>query len=156
MNWDALAAIGEIVGAAAVVFSLGYLAVQIRIQNAESRSAAMHEISVGWRAASEVFTDRELAEIFVKANEEFDSLSNVESLRFIAGVHAIFRVFEEAFHQNRLNRLDKNIWEAMNRQYSSYMASPAFRKYWKLRGDHYNQEFRDYVAQLEPTSWDLK
>ena len=30
MNWEALGAIGEIVGAVAVVVTLGYLAVQIR------------------------------------------------------------------------------------------------------------------------------
>ena len=47
MNWEAIGAIGEIVGAAAVVFSLGYLAVQIRNQNSESRASPMHDISVG-------------------------------------------------------------------------------------------------------------
>ena len=30
MNWEAIGAIGEIVGAAAVVFSLTYLALQLR------------------------------------------------------------------------------------------------------------------------------
>ena len=153
MNWEAIGAIGEIVGAAAVVFSLGYLAVQIRNQNSESRVAAVHDISIGWRAASEVFTDGELADIFIKANDDFSSLSKAEALRFIAGVHGIFRVFEEAFGQSRLRRLDENLWDAMNRQYSSYMAAPAFRKYWELRSDHYNQEFQDYVERLEPTKW---
>ena len=31
MNWDAIGAVGEIVGASAVVLSLAYLAVQIRL-----------------------------------------------------------------------------------------------------------------------------
>jgi hypothetical protein len=39
MNWEALGAIGEIVGAIAVVVTIGYLAVQIR-QNTESLHAA--------------------------------------------------------------------------------------------------------------------
>ena len=30
MNWDALGAIGEIIGAIAVVITLGFLAIQIR------------------------------------------------------------------------------------------------------------------------------
>ena len=30
MNWEAIGAIGEVLGAAAVVVTLGYLAVQIR------------------------------------------------------------------------------------------------------------------------------
>jgi len=45
MNWDAIGAVSEIVGAAAVVISLMYLAVQIRNQNAESKAGAMRDIS---------------------------------------------------------------------------------------------------------------
>ena len=156
MNWEAIGAIGEIVGAAAVVLSLGYLAVQIRTQNGESRAAAMHDISVGWRAASEQFTDGELADIFIKANDDFDSLTEADALRFVAGVHGIFRVFEEAYNQHALGRLDRNLWDAMNRQYASYLAAPAFQKYWEMRGYQYNQDFQDYVGQLQPTNWDVK
>jgi len=35
MNWDALGAIGEIIGAAAVLVTLFYLAAQIKMQNRE-------------------------------------------------------------------------------------------------------------------------
>ena len=48
LNWDAIGAVGEIVGALAVVVSLIYLATQIRTQNIEARLAAVHEISVGF------------------------------------------------------------------------------------------------------------
>jgi len=33
MCWDAIGAIGEIIGASAVVLTLGYLAVQLHVQN---------------------------------------------------------------------------------------------------------------------------
>ena len=49
MNWDAIGALGEILGASAVFASLIYLAIQIRAQNRESRLGAMHEMSVGTR-----------------------------------------------------------------------------------------------------------
>lgn len=45
MNWDAIAAVGEIMGALAVVVSVAYLAVQIRKQTAESRLTAARELS---------------------------------------------------------------------------------------------------------------
>ena len=51
MNWEAIGAIGEIIGATAVVVSLVYLAGQIRTQNRQNRTAAMHEISMGFRDA---------------------------------------------------------------------------------------------------------
>ena len=156
MSWDAIGAVGEIIGAAAVVISLIYLAIQIRTQNAESRAAAMHDISVGWRAASEQFTNGELAAIFIKANRDFDSLSESEALQFVAGVHGIFRVFEEAYHQYQAGRLDSNLWAGMNRQYASYLAASAFQRYWVMRGYQYSQDFQNYVNELEPTKWEVK
>ena len=46
MNWEAIGAIGEVLGAAAVVVTLGYLAVQIR-QNSQAvkNSAAQSLLS---------------------------------------------------------------------------------------------------------------
>ena len=48
MNWEAISAIGEIVGALAVVITLVYLAIQVREQNRESRAAAIDSLSQQW------------------------------------------------------------------------------------------------------------
>ena len=64
MNWEAIGAIGEIIGAAAVVVSLIYLATQIRTQNNEARLAATHEILVGFRESLRVFTSGNTADLF--------------------------------------------------------------------------------------------
>ncbi len=44
MNWDAIGAIGEILGAAAVFASLIYLAVQTKQNTRALKSAAFHQI----------------------------------------------------------------------------------------------------------------
>ena len=51
MNWDAIGAIGEIIGAIAVVATLGYLAVQIR-QN--STQARLSSVQASWERWSGV------------------------------------------------------------------------------------------------------
>ena len=43
MNWDAIGAIGEIVGAAAVVASLLYLATQFRASSREAKASALEK-----------------------------------------------------------------------------------------------------------------
>jgi|GEM_PF-6462052 hypothetical protein len=53
MNWEAIGALGEIIGAGAVVVSLIYLAVQIRGQSSEARTAGMHAVSQGIMAESD-------------------------------------------------------------------------------------------------------
>jgi len=44
MNWEAIGAIGEIVGAVAVVVTIGYLAVQIRQNTRSVRDSAFQEV----------------------------------------------------------------------------------------------------------------
>ena len=46
MNWDALGAVGEIVGAAAVVLTLGYLSVRIRRNSKSSRQQSYNDLQL--------------------------------------------------------------------------------------------------------------
>lgn len=145
MNWEAIGAIGEIIGALAVVISLAYLAIQIRAQNKESRLAAVHEILVGFRESMRSFSSGDLTEIFVKANNDFDSLSDSEALKLYSGVLPMIRLWEEAYIQNDKGRLENQYWEGINCQYSSYLDLPAFARVWKLRGKHFDKNFQNFV-----------
>ena len=156
MNWEAIGAIGEIFGAGAVVISLVYLALQIRTQNMESRLAAMHEISVGFRDSISTFTDPQMAELFTRVNSAEEPLTDTEMLQLIVGVQRIFRVWEEAYGQYLRGRLDPDIWEAMIRQYSSYLAAPAFQRVWELRRKYYNRDFCKFVHELPRTEYVLR
>ena len=65
MNWEAIGAIGEIVGAIAVVVTVGYLAVQIRQNTRSIRAAAVHQATVGASDfARSIAESEELARIF--------------------------------------------------------------------------------------------
>ncbi len=75
MNWDAIGAIGEILGASAVFASLIYLAIQIRAQNRESRLGAMHDISTGYREVLAGMAEADLADLYTKAFDDYESYS---------------------------------------------------------------------------------
>ena len=151
MNWEAIGAIGEIVGALAVVISLIYLATQIRTQNTESRLASIHEILVGFRESLQVFASGDAAEIMARANEDYDSLSNAETVKLICGIYPILRVWEEAFIQYENGRLEERVWVGINSQYASYLGYPSVARVWDLRKSHFDQSFQDMVQKLERT-----
>ena len=48
MNWDAVAALAELLAALAVVASLVYLAVQVRQNTRQARLAAQHSMAIGF------------------------------------------------------------------------------------------------------------
>ena len=72
--------LGETVGALAVVASLMYLALQIRSQNRESRIASVHELNESFRQAIMSFQNAELADVFTRAKDSFETLPEPERL----------------------------------------------------------------------------
>jgi len=155
MNWNAIGAVGEIVGAAAVVISLLYLGKQIRSQNRESRIAAMHDISVGFRQATAKLLDSGLTGIFVKAIDGFDQLSDEDRLKLVIGMVAIFRAWEEAFIQREMGHLETRVWKPMLSYYTLILSSPPGHRVWELRKMHFDDRFREFVDGLTLAEYSL-
>ena len=156
MNWDAIGAVGEILGAGAVVLSLLYLGTQIRNQNREARAAAMHEIAEGFRDAQLPYIDPDFAQVHIRAIENFDELSDAERVQTIAAGQVLLRVWEEAYYQHADGRLDEHIWNSMVRQYSSYMSAAALKRVWALRRDFYDEGFQEYVDGVQRRAYEIK
>ena len=156
MNWDAIGAIGEIIGASAVVISLFYLGMQIRVQNRETRLAAMHDISTAFRESYLAFNDSEIADIFVRGNTDFQSLTYTEKVRLFATVNPLVKVLEEAFWQHKQGRLDEEIWLPMARQFSFFLSAGSLQQAWIQRRSHYNEAFQEFVDGLEQTKYEIK
>ena len=155
MNWDAIGAIGEIVGAIAVFGSLLFLGLQIRSQNRESRFAAMHESSVAFRDSISQTVDPTIAEILVKATEDFDSISDSEKLVVTGFVQRLMRVWEESFLQHQQGRLPIRIWDVMVSQYAFLLGSPMFMRVWSERKSFYDPAFQEYVDAIEVTPYSI-
>lgn len=86
MNWDAIAAVGDIIGAIAVVISLVYLAVQIRISNKATQQAVSQELmETAWQTLSQLSTNPTLAKLWVKgsANEKLTLPESVQYRTFL-------------------------------------------------------------------------
>jgi len=150
MNWEAIGAIGEIVGALAVVISLIYLASQIRVQNREAQIACAHEISVGFRESIASTQDPYIAALTLKAFRDFDGLEEAEKLQFFSISQSYLRVWEEAHYQYQQARLDEGMWRAMNTQFTDLMAAEAIQKVWALRKHTYHPNFRLYIESVKP------
>ena len=145
MNWDAISAIGEIVGAVAVVVSLIYLASQIRQQNRESRISSSHEITEAFRDTIGALKDPAMAELSVKAMRGLEGLTDAEKLQVLALAQTYFRVWEEAHYQATEGRLEAGMWEAMCVQFGGIMSLPLFAESWTLRKSAYRKDFQLFV-----------
>ena len=155
MNWEAIGAIGEIIGAAAVVGSLVYLAVQIQSQNRESRISWAHDFSVGYRDSLAMMAERDTADLYAKAYDDYESLTRPETIRLIAGSSRLFRIWEEAYLLYQAGYLEKRTWETMLRQFHGYLSTRPFYEIWAIRKQYFDDEFQEFVNSLVTVDYAL-
>ena len=83
MNWEAIGAVGEILGAAAVVATLAYLARQMRQASAATRGVAMDSWLADYNAmVLEILRDPEVSQIIRQGLTDFEQLSKNDQMRF--------------------------------------------------------------------------
>ncbi len=156
MNWDAAGAIAEILGAGGVIVSLIYLATQIRNQNKESRLAAMHDISVGFREVTAKFATPDMSEIWARSVDSYDDLTDAETTRFLILAGGVFRAWEEAYIQHDEGTLDARSWDAMVKYYSTIYSHPGLQRAWSLRSKNFDTKFQQFVNGLEVADYKIR
>jgi len=147
MNWDAAGAIGEILGAIAVFGSLLYLAIQIKAQNKESRLGAIIEFTDLYNQVTDsVSSDAEMASIWARAaTQGLHQLDEAETVRYVALLQKITRMWENSYYQHKDGRLDTRLWNSFNTQISEISTLDAYKSFWERRSHYFSEEFRGFV-----------
>ena len=100
MNWDAVAAIGEIVGALGVILTLAYLAVQVRRNTEEMRSGQTQDlITANSEANYYLASDSGIGDIVQTGMFDRENLSDSDRFRFNVFWFAAYNRFDFAYHQ---------------------------------------------------------
>lgn len=164
MNWDAIGAIGELLGSLAVLATLGYLALQVRHSRSESRAALLQHRSDAarqlWLARA---TNPELASVLEMANEklgvragppatqrlqELTGLDRMQASMVAAYVAAHF------FHRQTLflSSLTASERETLDDQMRGQFGNGAFRVWFDAIAENprggFDPSFVDHVQQL--------
>jgi hypothetical protein len=111
MNWEAFGAIGEIVGAAAVIATLVYLSLQIRQTNKVNASAVRQSFYDS--VARQMLHGTDSAEFHAmldRACMRADELSSGERFQLIRFFQAVFVGYQCAFFQYRHDVLAEEDW----------------------------------------------
>ena len=145
MNWEAVGAIGEIVGAIAVVGTVAYLAAQTRQANLLARSNAALMLQAENRSHRNALAqDRELAEIVEKALRG-EKLDDVERLRYQARFDSSMSYFESVFLQVQSGILQKEYLQRYDNVICTLVRTGVELGVERTAG---LKEFEDYVDRL--------
>ena len=149
MNWDAIGAIGELIGALAVLITLIYLAAQIKQNTASVRSsnAATVQINVQ-QLAKEVISDRVFGEILIRALAGTEKLDPEEKIAAYAWFFTLLKNGELAYAHYVNGDLDEEYWHGFLNFFRAYWLTPGFKEYWNDRKAAFIPKF-----QLSVGTW---
>ena len=148
MNWEAIGAVGEVLGAVGVILTLGYLAMQIR-QNTAMMTAQSVQASVD--ATQRVLLFRaenpDLRAVLRKARNNED-LSGDEFELLVAYLQATFMNFQARLQHNTRGIFDASVNESYERILVDYLEQPYVQRWWKYARSLYGDSFCEHCDQI--------
>ena len=111
MDWIAVGALAELVGAVAVVLTLVYLAEQVRNNTRMARSAATAEAVAAVREANaRIADDPSVSQLFWKGLQGLENLSEDERGQFGIITFNLFKACEHLHYQWVVGAMDPDVW----------------------------------------------
>lgn len=155
MNWQALGAIGEIVGAGGVIVSLLYLASQVRNNSRQLRHASAQAVldKLNGLIGQLAFTAG-AGDIWTRGLSGLEALEDDEELvRFSSMLLQAFWAYEEVLHYRRAGLIEDWAWTHAKAPIEHFMRTPGFQEWWRRRSDWFGEEFRSHVnGSMPPTT----
>ena len=147
MNWSAVGAIGELLGAAAVVISLLYLAAQMRMGARQARLEAGRNLSRGIGDVSLALSvNGELGDIYVRGSRDFESLDPKDQFRYRTFMNSVFKLFEQMYFLQLEGSLDPEIWKGSEGMITDLISAPGVQLYARDRSTWYSESFLRYLT----------
>ena len=153
MNWDALGAISEIVGAGGVIVTLVYLAVQVRHNTSAVRSST-HQTQIDSTVPlnGAIAADGNLAALIAKANQDYESLAPGEQIQLQFMYVNYFNLWHSAFWNHKENLVPHQAWRLWNNGMVGLLTEQiACRIAWEGIRTMYDEAFQTHVDKLIDT-----
>ena len=148
MNWDAIGAIAEALGAIAVVATLIYLAIQIRQNTQATRSATRHAITESIMGPPNNFLQSKSFRKTFLAHVNSEDLDPDQSLQMQIYCYITMKSWENMHYQYRNGMLTEEEWQPLHVNLRVILQMPYWRDYWGREQELYSKPFRKEVDQI--------
>lgn len=130
MNWEAIGAVGEIVGALAVVVTLVYLVKQIQQNTAAVATATYESTMSGFNDINVVVASNpELASLLDKGTQNPDALNAEEVTQFNFLLRCYANQWWKLFKLHQRGSLSEDDWSVFAREAAQFLDQPGCRPF---------------------------
>lgn len=147
MNWEAIGAVAELLGAAGVIASLAYLAIQVRNAGELGREEAARSVMTKLNSTMEYLASAyDKSDMWVRGSSSLSNLRDeAEFVQFSTFLITFFRTYEELhFYRKAGVRWD---WGGFDAQVRVTLGAPGVREWWITRDHFFSKELREELSQ---------
>lgn len=152
MNWDAIGAGAEIVGAVAVCATLIYLSIQTRDNVKVQRARAVWDVQLSFVEVNEILGDGGIvSELIFRSLSDPGKLSAYENYLVHRFTRGWLQRMEAQFALYRTGILDDEVWELRRGYAKAMLNNPVLRDCWEL--DKKNSMFTEaFIESIDSAS----
>jgi hypothetical protein len=149
VNWEAIGAVGETVGALAVLVTLVCLTVQIRQNTKAVQAAAVDSANSHVSKIREViFANADVANMYRRGNEDPASLSEDDTIRYQLLVHNIMLSLSNSITQASVSGLSESEAQVELSILGRVLRTPGGRWFWGAYRHEFEESFRRIIDDL--------
>ena len=148
MNWDAIGAAAEALGAIGVIGTLFYLATQIRKQTRESSLIASRELANQSRALfASLASDSELTRIYREGLHDYENMLGDERYRCSYMFTQWMMIAEQQFMHSRDGTIERDYYQGAQNTLRGVLGYPGFQQWFDTK-EYISPEFYSYIEAM--------
>ncbi len=151
MTLQDLSLLAQIVGGAAVLASLIFVGIEVRLNSAITRAQVHQQLSDTFTAYLETLAGHaNIVAVGTSSKAGLAKMTDDELLRFSFLMAGLFKIWENAFHQYKNGFLDERAWQSNVQWMLTWYHLPGVGIWWLVRKDLFAHEFQAFVEASPP------
>ncbi len=148
MDWEAIGAIGEILGAIGVIVTLGYLTSQIRQNTKATRSQSVQSLAESGATMNAMIVEKpDVARVFLAGMSDYRSLSAEDRLRYRFLIGQWLLAFEAVYIQHDMGTADKHVFDSRMRVLEEWLNNEGGLAAWNAAKSGFSIEYVQYIEK---------
>ncbi|MCX2982900.1 hypothetical protein EYC98_18720 [Halieaceae bacterium IMCC14734] len=148
MTLETLAQLGEFLGGFGVIFTLVYLAIQVRNNTGSQRADMTARVLERLAAQQHTFGfDADANKFFMQAVSGVANLSIEDRGRFQWVMTEFLSSMEFLMQQHESGNVEPQVWLRWAKTLDFWLSFPGVKTYWACRATPYTEEFTQYIDQ---------
>lgn len=151
VNWTAIGAMGELIGAVGVMITVVYLAFQVRQNTRSVRGSVYDSLATSLEHLNRPLVENaDLARALGAVTEDWGTASEDDRSRVVHFYSAAFKLFENVHYQYSQGLIEDELWKGWQNLMLTYFWSPGVQVWWPTRRGAYSVSFARFLEASDP------